>query len=68
MLLQNAPVNEKPECVKTHLRNAIILPEMIGCVIGIHNGKVYNQVEIKVRSIVCCTFFFRKQSTLAVSC
>ncbi|OQV19141.1 putative 40S ribosomal protein S15 [Hypsibius exemplaris] len=48
---KNAPVNEKPEVVKTHLRNAIILPEMIGCVVGIHNGKVYNQVEIKPEMI-----------------
>merc|ERR1712023_45223 len=38
---------EKPACVKTHLRNMIILPEMIGSVVGVYNGKVFNQVEIK---------------------
>merc|ERR1711985_84285 len=38
---------EKPECIKTHLRNMIILPEMIGSVVGVYNGKVFNQVEIK---------------------
>ncbi|EEB09081.1 40S ribosomal protein S15 [Schizosaccharomyces japonicus yFS275] len=43
---QAAP-NEKPEVVKTHLRNMIILPEMIGSVVGIYNGKVFNQVEIR---------------------
>jgi len=48
---KNANPLEKPEVVKTHLRNAIILPEMVGCVIGIHNGKVYNQVEIKPEMI-----------------
>jgi len=26
----------------------IIVPEMIGSVIGVHNGKTFNQVEIKV--------------------
>jgi len=26
----------------------IIFPEMIGSVVGIYNGKVFNQVEIKV--------------------
>ncbi|RCH92057.1 ribosomal protein S15, partial [Rhizopus stolonifer] len=31
----------------THLRNMIIVPEMIGSVVGIYNGKVFNQVEIK---------------------
>lgn len=39
---------EKPACIKTHLRNMIIVPEMIGSVVGIYNGKTFNQVEIKV--------------------
>lgn len=39
---------EKPETVKTHLRDMIIVPEMIGSQIGIYNGKVFNTVEIKV--------------------
>ncbi|KXS20413.1 ribosomal protein S19 [Gonapodya prolifera JEL478] len=38
---------EKPAVVKTHLRNMVIVPEMIGSQIGIHNGKTFNQVEIK---------------------
>ena len=33
--------------MKTHLRNMVILPEMIGSVIGVYNGKVFNVVEIK---------------------
>ncbi|KAG5219903.1 ribosomal protein [Salix suchowensis] len=33
--------------VKTHLRDMIIVPEMIGSVVGIYNGKVFNSVEIK---------------------
>ena len=47
----NTPELMKPECVKTHLRDMIILPEMVGCVIGIHNGKIYNQVEIRAEMI-----------------
>ena len=43
--------HEKPACVKTHLRNMIIVPEMIGSVIGIYNGKTFNQVEIKAEMI-----------------
>jgi len=43
----NAPELTKPECVKTHLRDMIVLPEMVGCVLGIHSGKAYNQVIIK---------------------
>lgn len=39
---------EKPACIKTHMRNMIVLPEMIGSVVGIYNGKTFNQVEIKV--------------------
>ena len=38
---KEAPPNEKPAVVKTHLRDMIIVPEMIGSVIGIYNGKVH---------------------------
>ncbi|KAL4073027.1 putative ribosomal protein S12, cytosolic [Scleroderma yunnanense] len=44
---KEAPPNEKPAVVKTHLRDMIIVPEMIGSVIGIYNGKTFNSVEIK---------------------
>lgn len=30
----------------------IIVPEMIGTVVGIYNGKVFNQVEIKVSCLL----------------
>jgi ribosomal protein uS19 len=42
-----APPNEKPATVKTHLRDMIVVPEMIGSVVGIYNGKIFNTVEIK---------------------
>ncbi|KAI8851441.1 ribosomal protein S19-domain-containing protein [Chytridium lagenaria] len=48
---KEAPENEKPEVVKTHLRNMIIVPEMVGSVVGIYNGKTFNQVEIKPEMI-----------------
>merc|ERR1711915_96063 len=48
---KEAPALEKPECVKTHLRNMIIVPEMIGSVVGVYNGKTFNQVEIKPEMI-----------------
>ncbi|KAJ6591673.1 ribosomal protein S19-domain-containing protein [Mycena vulgaris] len=44
---KEAPPNEKPAVVKTHLRDMIVVPEMIGSVVGIYNGKVFNNVEIK---------------------
>jgi len=44
---KKAAPGEKPEPVRTHLRNMIIVPEMIGSVIGVYNGKTFNQVEIK---------------------
>ena len=37
---KEAPPNEKPAAVRTHLRDMIIVPEMIGSVVGIYNGKV----------------------------
>ena len=44
---KEAAGGEKPEAVRTHLRNMLIVPEMIGSVIGVYNGKTFNQVEIK---------------------
>ena len=49
---KEAPPNEKPDVVKTHLRDMIIVPEMTGSVVGVYNGKTFNQVEIKVSSCV----------------
>ena len=42
---------EKPKVVKTHLRNAIILPEIVGSIVGIYNGKSFNSVEIRADMI-----------------
>ncbi len=38
---------EKPVAVKTHMRNMVILPEMIGSIVGVYNGKQFINVEIK---------------------
>jgi len=35
---KNANEGERPETVRTHLRNMIIIPEMIGSVAGVYNG------------------------------
>ncbi|CAG8762372.1 30728_t:CDS:2 [Gigaspora margarita] len=48
---KEAPQGDKPAVVKTHLRDMIIVPEMIGSVIGVYNGKTFNQVEIKPEMI-----------------
>jgi len=46
-----AGTHEKPEVVKTHLRDMVITPDMIGSVVGVYNGKVFNSVEIKPEMI-----------------
>lgn len=43
---KEAPPNEKPAIVKSHLRNMIVVPEMVGSIIGVYNGKTFNQVNI----------------------
>uniref|UniRef100_A0A0B6Y0J9 40S ribosomal protein S15 n=1 Tax=Arion vulgaris TaxID=1028688 RepID=A0A0B6Y0J9_9EUPU len=48
---RECPALEKPKCVKTHLRDMIILPEMIGGVVGIHSGKTFNSVEIRAEMV-----------------
>ena len=45
--VKNTPQGEKPKAVKTHLRNCIIMPEMVGSVCEIYSGKYWNNVEIK---------------------
>ena len=42
---------EPPERVDTHLRNMIIVPEMIGSVVGVYNGKHFTTVQIKPEMI-----------------
>ena len=37
---------EKPEPVKTHLRDMVIVPEMIGSQVAVYNGKVFNLVLV----------------------
>ena len=37
---------EKGKKIKTHNRNIIIVPEMIGMEIGVYNGKVFENVQI----------------------
>lgn len=44
---KNLQPGEKPAVVKTHLRNAIVLPEMVGSIVGVHSGKEFQGVEIK---------------------
>jgi small subunit ribosomal protein S19 len=39
------------DVVKTHVRDVIILPEMVGIAILIHNGKEFVSVEIKPEMI-----------------
>jgi len=74
---KEAPPNEKPEIVKTHLRNMIIVPEMTGSIIGVYNGKDFGQVRVAgdhIPDLLCCVdqqrCFTRYyiQSSLEISC
>ncbi|EPY33218.1 small subunit ribosomal protein S15e [Strigomonas culicis] len=44
---KDVKVGEKPKLVKTHLRDVVITPEMVGSVVGVYNGRLFNSVEIK---------------------
>ena len=46
---KECPPNEKPDVVKTYLRDMVNVPEMTGSMVGICNGKTFNQVEIMIR-------------------
>ena len=38
---------EKPQVVKMHLGDMLILPEMLGSMVGVYKSVTFNQVEIK---------------------
>ena len=40
--IKNCVPGEKPQTVKTHLRDAIILPRMVGGMVSIYNGRDFN--------------------------
>ncbi|KAJ0936264.1 putative ribosomal protein S19/S15 [Helianthus annuus] len=46
---REAPAGEKPELVKTHLRNMIIVPEMIGSVVGVYNERPSTRLKSSPR-------------------
>mmetsp|Transcript_48728 Transcript_48728/g.128766 ORF Transcript_48728/g.128766 Transcript_48728/m.128766 type:complete len:151 (+) Transcript_48728:38-490(+) len=48
---KEAPMHEKPDVIKTHLRDMVIMPEMIGSMVGVYNGKTFTAVEIKAEMI-----------------
>jgi small subunit ribosomal protein S19 len=43
----------QPAVTKTHARDMIILPEMVGATLMIHNGKEFTSVEIVPEMIGC---------------
>jgi len=44
---ENANSGGQVKPIKTHARNMIILPEMVGITVQVHNGKEFASVEIK---------------------
>ena len=43
----------RPEVIKTHCRDLIVLPNMVGYTFGIYNGKEFVEVTIKPEMIGC---------------
>jgi small subunit ribosomal protein S15e len=48
---KTCPQGEKPKAVKTHLRNCIVVPEMVGSVVDCYGGKHFNTVDVKADMI-----------------
>jgi len=48
---ENQGQTEKPAVIKTHTRDMVILPEMVGATLLIHNGKEFSALEIKPEMI-----------------
>ncbi|MEM4256947.1 MAG: 30S ribosomal protein S19 [Candidatus Diapherotrites archaeon] len=39
--------NKQPKPIRTHWRDLIIIPQMLGCTFAIYNGKEFSNIEIK---------------------
>lgn len=39
--------------IKTHVRDAVVLPDWVGLTFGVHNGKEFKNVQITVDKIGC---------------
>ncbi|HOI58152.1 MULTISPECIES: 30S ribosomal protein S19 [unclassified Methanoculleus] len=46
-----ADLRSGDEKIRTHLRDMVVLPEMIGKTIEIHNGKEFQKVEIQPEAV-----------------
>lgn len=42
---------ERNKKIKTHLRDIIIVPKLVGMPIGIHNGKDFQEIKVSVEMI-----------------
>ena len=49
--LRKARQHKSKKMIRTHNRDMIILPEMVGLTIGIHNGKEFLPLDIKIEHI-----------------
>ncbi len=49
--LREAKESKKDGGIKTHVRDLIVLPEMVGAKIGVHNGKEFVALDIKPEMI-----------------
>ena len=43
----------RPQIIKTHCRDMIVLPEMVGMTFGVYNGKQFVEVQIQPEMIGC---------------
>jgi len=49
--IKNVRENNSNETIRTHVRDMIILPDMVGITINIHNGKDFSPITIKPEMI-----------------
>jgi small subunit ribosomal protein S19 len=49
--VRQAKIKNPKKMIKTHVRDAPILPEWVGLVFGVHNGKEFKRVDITVDKV-----------------
>jgi small subunit ribosomal protein S15e len=49
--VHECPYGEKPTPVRTHLRNCIVTPPMVGGIVECYGGKYWNAIEVRAEMI-----------------
>jgi small subunit ribosomal protein S19 len=49
--IRKAKAGQRKKPIRTHSRDMVVIPEMLGVILHIHNGKVFSPVEMQLEML-----------------